>query len=240
MSTFTDAMRTALGRVRVRPLRATTLLGASGGPVPYADVLPPGALVGRGDRADIRVADAGGHVSRVHVMIEPYGLQWVVRDAGSAHGTVLLSGSGRVPLPQHVPYPIATGDEVVLASVAILALEVLVAAPGGVRTADAPPPKSRFHIDDPVLAELAHALLEPRRRRPGSQAVASAQELAERFAVNKRTIYRRLEKLGAIDQIGRHLPAGRNPPRQPSPTQYADAIAIAFPLLAIPGRDDRP
>jgi predicted component of type VI protein secretion system len=231
MTHLTEGMRATLGHVRIRPLRDTALIDATGAHVAYQDVMPPGGIAGRGDDADIRIVDGAGYVSRRHLVIEPQGLQWVIRDLRSAHGTVLHSGGKRVPLAQHVPFPVATGDEVTLALVARIGFQVVAAAPRGIRTKDASPTKSTDYIDDPELSALAYAMLEPRRHLPGSHVVPSVDDLALALGVDPRTIYRRLEKLRAIDKIGRHLPG-----RRPSPAHIADAIAVAYPYLAVPER----
>jgi predicted component of type VI protein secretion system len=224
-------MRASLGQVRLRPLRSTRFLAADGEPLSYADVEPPGALVGRGEDADVRIDDSDGYVSRRHALIEPQGLSWVVRDNDSAHGTGLQGPGKRLQLPAQVPVPLMTGDELVLAGTARFSIEVIVATPTGVRTKNAPPRGSIAYISDPVTLQLADELLRPRREDPRSTAAPSVADLSRILHVEERTVYYRLDKLKAIDEIRRQIPS-----RRASPSQIADAVARAYPYLASPRR----
>src|SRR5262245_62040493 len=116
--TMTAAMRASLGHVRLRALDRSPGFAGQGGT--YADVHPPGAVIGRaGGDADLWVLDDSGYLSRMHVLVQPLGLQWVIRDCGSAGGTrIVAPGHRRVDLPPDTPWPLVDGTEVALADVA--------------------------------------------------------------------------------------------------------------------------
>jgi predicted component of type VI protein secretion system len=228
MDTLTEAMKRSLGRVRLRAIPPTSFASSDGGAAPYAEIIPPGAVVGRGEEADVRVNDEDGYMSRLHAIIQPQELHWVISDQ-SAHGTRLQGSGKRLDLPPLVPVPIVTGDEVILARMARFSIEIIVSPPTGDRTKDAPPKGTLAYIADPEILRLADELLRPRREDPQVRTAPSVDDLSDVFHVHPRTIYLRLDKLKALDPIRRQISARRAPI-----SQIADAVAVAYPYLARP------
>jgi AraC-like DNA-binding protein len=108
---------------------------------------------------------------------------------------------------------------------------VIVTPPSGARTKDAPPPGTIAYISDQDVLRLADELVRPRRENPQLTAAPSVKDLSQVFHIDERTVYYRLDKLKAIDQIRRQIPA-----RRPTINHIADAVAIAYPYLATPRR----
>ena len=92
--------------VRGRPkLRVNTAAGLAAG---SAYDLSEGALLGRGDQADIRLED--GFASSQHARLVPQGDVMVLEDLGSTNGTFLNGEPVRGPQPLHVGDTIRIGD----------------------------------------------------------------------------------------------------------------------------------
>src|SRR3954469_7075432 len=70
--------------------------------------LSEGALLGRGDQADIRLED--GFASSSHARLVPQGDVMVLEDLGSTNGTYLNGEPLRGPQPLHVGDKIRIGD----------------------------------------------------------------------------------------------------------------------------------
>ena len=70
--------------------------------------LSEGALLGRGDQADIRIED--GFASAKHARLIPQGDVMVLEDLGSTNGTYLNGEPVRGPQPLHVGDKIRIGD----------------------------------------------------------------------------------------------------------------------------------
>src|SRR3954447_19631481 len=70
--------------------------------------LSEGALLGRGDQADIRLED--GFASSQHARLVPRGDVMVLEDLGSTNGTYLNGEPLRGPAPLHVGDKIRIGD----------------------------------------------------------------------------------------------------------------------------------
>lgn len=230
------AMRASLGHVRLRALdRSPRFADPAGDGVGYADIHPPGAVIGRaGGDADLWVQDDSGYVSRVHVLVQPLGLQWVIRDCGSIGGTrIVAPGHRRIDLPRDAPWPLVDGTEIALADVAWFTAEIVRAQPSGERTRepDGSLRRPAAILADDELLKVADALLRPRREQPGSARVPSAQDLAQELSYSERTIYNRLERLAGMDAVARHLGKERRI------ADIADAVMHAFPYLAVPRRD---
>ena len=220
-------MLRSLGHLRLRAEPGTRFLD-DGAPVGYRDISPnSGAIVGRGDDADVCVADDTGWVSRRHLLFEVEGAQWLARDYRSAHGTKMLVAGREIRLVSGIPTPVVTGVLVVLASVARFTVDVIAPPPKGSRTRDPPHPSDMFIVDDDLL-QLADALLEPRRWTPGGLSPPPYHELCERLHISSTALYARAERLRALDAVRRHLPAAS----RTSLPQLADAVAIAYPHLA--------
>jgi predicted component of type VI protein secretion system len=228
MDTLTDAMKRSIGRVRLHAVPPTSFASSDDGAATYAEIIPPGAVIGRGEEADVRVIDEDGYVSRIHAIIQPQDLQWVISDQ-SAHGTRLHGSGKRLDLLPLVPIPIVSGDEVILARVARFRIEIIVASPTGDRTKDAPPKGTLAYITDPEILRLADELLRPRREDTQVGTAPSVEDLSDIFRVHPRTVYLRLDKLKALDPVRRQISAKR-----PSTSQIADAVAVAYPYLARP------
>lgn len=90
------------GRPKLRVGTATGLVSGS------AYDLTEGALLGRGDSADIRLED--GFASSQHARLVPQGDVMVLEDLGSTNGTYLNGEPVRGPQPLHVGDTIRIGD----------------------------------------------------------------------------------------------------------------------------------
>jgi predicted component of type VI protein secretion system len=221
-------MKRSLGRVHLHAIPPTRLASSGESAAPYAEIIPPGAVIGRGVEADVRVIDEDDYVSRIHAIIQPQDLQWVISDQ-SAHGTRLQGSGKRLDLLPRVPVPIVSGDEVILARVARFRIEIIVTSLTGDRTKDAPPKGTLAYITDPEILRLADELLRPRREDAQVGTAPSVEDLSVAFGVHPRTIYLRLDKLKALDPVRRQISAKR-----PSISQIADAVAVGYPYLARP------
>ena len=91
-----------LGRPK---LRVDTAAGLASG---SAYDLSDGALLGRGDQADIRLED--GFASARHARLVPQGDVMVLEDLGSTNGTYLNGEPLRGPQPLHAGDRIRIGD----------------------------------------------------------------------------------------------------------------------------------
>lgn len=90
------------GRPKLRVGTAAGLVSGS------AYDLTEGALLGRGDSADIRLED--GFASSQHARLVPQGDVMVLEDLGSTNGTYLNGEPVRGPQPLHVGDTIRIGD----------------------------------------------------------------------------------------------------------------------------------
>jgi hypothetical protein len=86
-------------------LRVNSAAGLASG---SAYDLAAGALLGRGDQADIRLED--GFASSAHARLIPQGDVMVLEDLGSTNGTYLNGEPLRGPQPLHVGDKIRIGD----------------------------------------------------------------------------------------------------------------------------------
>ena len=86
-------------------LRVNSAAGLASG---SAYDLTQGALLGRGDQADIRLED--GFASSAHARLVPQGDVMVLEDLGSTNGTYLNGEPLRGPQPLHVGDKIRIGD----------------------------------------------------------------------------------------------------------------------------------
>lgn len=223
---LTAAMQATVGHVRLRVSRGPRLTGADGAAVNMCDVRLPGAVLGRGQEADLRILDEDEYVSRRHLALERLGLQWFACDLESTHGTVLRVGATALKLCPWIGMPVTNGDELVLAGGRlVLAVEVIRTSPQGTRTRDPTPPSREWRIEDPFTHELINALLEPRRHGGDSAHTPTVAELAETLEIGKRAVYLCLKKLEKIDAIARRLP------RDPNTPHYASAVISAYPYL---------
>jgi hypothetical protein len=95
-----------VGREPSKPkLRVNSAAGLAAG---SAYDLSAGALLGRGDQADIRLED--GFASSQHARLVPQGDVMVLEDLGSTNGTYLNGEPLRGPQPLHVGDKIRIGD----------------------------------------------------------------------------------------------------------------------------------
>jgi hypothetical protein len=92
----------ALGPPRLRVLTAAGLRDGS------AYDLSEGAVLGRGDQADIRLEDS--FASSQHARLDPQGDVMVLEDLGSTNGTFLNGEPVRGPQPLHAGDRIRIGD----------------------------------------------------------------------------------------------------------------------------------
>jgi FHA domain len=184
--------------------------------------------MGRDEAADIVLPEAEGHVSRRHLLFESHGLEWIVIDLESSHGTRLRTASSAWDLPPYVPVAVATGDRLILAGIAAISIVVVLEKPRGIPTKNASSLGSNDKRLDPKLAEFALELLKPRREQPGAVAVRSAEALADHFGVKQKTIYNWRDSLLAKDRVARNLEVSG---RSPSLDEVADAVVAAYPYL---------
>jgi hypothetical protein len=91
-----------LGRPRLRVESAAGLRGGA------AYDLSEGAMLGRGDQADIQLEDS--FASTAHARLVPHGDVVVLEDLGSTNGTYLNGEPLRGPQPLHVGDRIRIGD----------------------------------------------------------------------------------------------------------------------------------
>jgi hypothetical protein len=104
MYSASTPMARDLGRPK---LRVNTAAGLAAG---SAYDLSEGALLGRGDQADIRLED--GFASSQHARLTPQGDVMVLEDLGSTNGTYLNEEPLRGPQPLHAGDKIRIGDSV--------------------------------------------------------------------------------------------------------------------------------
>lgn len=104
MYSASTPMARDLGRPK---LRVNTAAGLAPG---SAYDLSEGALLGRGDQADIRLED--GFASSKHARLTPQGDVMVLEDLGSTNGTYLNEEPLRGPQPLHAGDKIRIGDSV--------------------------------------------------------------------------------------------------------------------------------
>lgn len=104
MYSASTPMARDLGRPKLRVDVAAGLVAGS------AYDLSEGALLGRGDQADIRLED--GFASSKHARLTPQGDVMVLEDLGSTNGTYLNDEPLRGPQPLHAGDKIRIGDSV--------------------------------------------------------------------------------------------------------------------------------
>lgn len=225
-----------LGKVRLRVAACEASFEIGDLHPASADVAPPGAVVGRGDDADLRlVGPAGESVSRRHLLIQPAGRQWAAIDCGSTHGTWEPDErAGWRRLPAGRPIPVSTGLLLALGPELRLRLEIERAPLAGATT-DPRRGRSPHGAADRVrphsLELVALALLRPRRADPRVHSVPEIGELIADLHLGKSSLYRAFRELRELPEISAQEP-GR-------PTgELADALAAAFPYLRAGGGDE--
>lgn len=102
MYSASTPMARDIGRPKLRVNVAAGLASGS------AYDLSEGALLGRGDQADIRLED--GFASSAHARLTPQGDVMVLEDLGSTNGTYLNGEPLRGPQPLHAGDTIRIGD----------------------------------------------------------------------------------------------------------------------------------
>jgi hypothetical protein len=102
MYSASTPMARDIGRPKLRVNVAAGLVSGS------AYDLTEGALLGRGDQADIRLED--GFSSSAHARLTPQGDVMVLEDLGSTNGTYLNGEPLRGPQPLHAGDKIRIGD----------------------------------------------------------------------------------------------------------------------------------
>jgi hypothetical protein len=211
------------------------------GPHPSrAEILVPGATIGRGSDADLRLVGAASEgISRRHLLVMASGRQWTVADRSSV-GTYEESDgpSGWQRLPEDFPLPVEDGMVLCLGDELLLRFELEEAAPGGATTA--PRGSSRRvgaeRIRPRELEVVAAALLASSRAGGRGSAIPPVSELAETLAMSRAAVYRRAADLRRLDEVA-PLVIGNDL------EGTARAVAIAFPYLVAasggsPSRDD--
>lgn len=197
-----------------------------------AEVVFPGAVVGRGRDADVRVTGRGSdEVSRHHLRIEPIGRQWRVRDLATRNGTWEPAADGGDRwnrLPPSVAIPVTDGWRLSLGAGVRIAFKLIPTAEQEVPTAALGhwPGRSPWEdrIRPPELEAFAAALLAGRRADPRNQAVPSVDQLAAELHVARSTAYDRLRRLRELPELASLKPGG-------DVQAVADALTLAFPYL---------
>lgn len=224
---LTDAMRASLGRLWLRAVPNTELLDADEKTLARFEVPPMGAVIGRGEEADVTVVEPEGYVSRRHLLLCAVGVRWMAVDL-SSHGTQLLTAGGDSrDLSREVPFPLAPGDRLVLARVAAVEITIETAARKGRATREAGTGRSERELLRSPLDQLAFELLRPRRESPGSAVVPSPAVLADRLGVSQRTVYAYRDQLATVRPLARRLD-----PEKLRWDELADAVATVYPYLA--------
>lgn len=232
MVELSEAMRASLGRLWLRAVPGAELVDSRENPLERFEVTPAGAMIGRGEDADVTVKEPEGYVSRHHVLLRASGVRWTAVDL-SSHGTQLLTAGGDWhDLSPGVPIPLAAGDRLVLARVAWVEVEVEIAARKGRATREPKESRLRGEFLRPPLDRLAFELLRTRRQSPGSTVVPSPAVLAEKLDVSERTVYTYRDQLAALRPLARRL--DREKLRW---DELADAVAAVYPYLAAPIRE---
>jgi len=232
-------LRAALGVVRLTLMNQPPAFRRDGRSSLTVDIEPPGAVVGRHERADVMLCggDDELYVSNFHLLIEPSGGLWVARDNGSTHGTVAHERTrGRVALRPHQPLPLVDGMEIELAGVArvrvaLVALGDVVPTlpPRGGAAAGAP-----AWIVDADQRELAELLTAPRRR--GRTERVAAEDVAQALHCSATKAHNVRRALARHREVERHLDADAHV----TFLMLADALALAFPYLVEPRSDPDP
>jgi hypothetical protein len=240
MNEVTPGVQALLGRLKVCVVGSAatfeltpghpTVSGAGAHPT-VAEIGPPEATVGRGDKADLRlVGPASKGVSRVHLLVQPAGRQWTVTDCQSSNGTYEedSDSGGWRPVPADFPVPVAPELLLCLDEDLLLRFELGPLAADGQTTAKkGVGPRARMQrIHPPELERAAAAILAPRRANPRDGRTPSVAELASVLSVSEQTVYRRLAALRELDEIPT-LMEGHAP-------DLAAALELAFPYLLAP------
>jgi FHA domain len=230
MAELTGAMRVSLGKLTLHAIPPAKLCDPNENPLSEFELQPEGAVIGRGEEADVTVAEPEGYVSRRHLLLRASGVRWMAVDLGSAHGTRLLTARGDSrELSPEVPVPLATGYQLCLARVASVLIMIEIAGPKGRATREPRGARADREFLRPPLDQLAFELLRPRRESPGSAAIPSVPDLADRLAVSGRQVYTYREQLAAVRPLARRLD-----PDKLRWDELADAVAAVYPYLAAP------
>ncbi|HKI85169.1 MAG TPA: FHA domain-containing protein, partial [Thermoanaerobaculia bacterium] len=119
MVQLTAAMRASLGKLWLRAVPPAELLDLGEEPLESFEVPEAGAVIGRGEDADVTVKEPDEYVSRGHLLLRASGARWTAVDLGSSHGTRLLTAAGHsIDLSPELPAPLAAHDRLILARVA--------------------------------------------------------------------------------------------------------------------------
>jgi len=231
---FSVGMRAALGTVRLALLNQPPAFLRDGRSALVAEVDPPGAVIGRSSRADVVLGggDQSRYLSNYHLLIQPAGGIWVVRDNGSRHGTTANEPSrGRVTLRAQQPLPLVSGMTLELAGVVRMRVELVRGAEPEIATFQPdgqPSPSVPGWISDPFQQELADLLTEPRRR--GTAARLTAEDVAAALGWSQSKAHRVRRALAEHRDVVQHIDTDG----QVSFVMLADAVALAFPYLTEP------
>jgi pSer/pThr/pTyr-binding forkhead associated (FHA) protein len=233
MVELTTAMRASLGKLWLRAVPPAKLLDSDGKPFEKFEVPEAGAVIGRGEDADVTVKDPDEYVSRTHLLLRASGVRWTAVDLGSSHGTQLLTAAGNsIQLSPGIPIPLADRDRLTLARVASVDVTIAIARRKGRPTRRRAEERLEREFLRPPLDQLAFELLRPRRESPGSVVVPSAAILAARLNVSERTVYEYRKQLAAARPL-----AGRLDREKLHWDELADAVAAVYPYLAAPIRE---
>ena len=229
----TAAMRASLGKLWLRAVPPAELLDFNEKPLEKFEVPEAGAVIGRGEDADVTVKEPDEYVSRGHLLLRASGVRWTAVDLGSSHGTQLLTAAGNsIDLSPEVPAPLAARDRLILARVALVDVTIEIARRKGRSTRQRAEERLEREFLRPPLDQLAFELLRPRRESPGSAVVPSPAILATRLNVSERAVYDYRKQLAAVRTL-----AGRLDREKLRWDELADAVAAVYPYLAAPIRE---
>jgi hypothetical protein len=237
-SHLTPGVVSLLGRVEVRVVRSEACFDLSPGgfsvhgvgPKPTrVEVSPPGCTIGRGRDADLVVTGRDcASVSRCHLLLQPFGRQWIVADLRSSKQTfeVAPDPGGWRRVPANRPLPVEPQMKLRLGHRLQLRFDLIPsegdAGDTTTRSADGAPVGSG-RIRSSNLEELAIALLARRRADPLDWRTPSTPELVASVPFERATVFRLQNELKELPEIAPYSPADRG--------ELCEALAAAFPYL---------
>jgi hypothetical protein len=204
-----------------------------------AHVIPPGALIGRGPHADVRIDRP--EVSWEHYAIQPVGVDWTVVPLRSRMGVRIKREYGdSLLLPVGFPWFLVDGSSILVGETELV---VEVNRPDSVGATTAAAARASEVLPQ-ELFETALALTAPYRDSPPRHTFTPVRELLARLdgVTSAKGIYLRLERLEAWPGIKKELQQRRDSERTGlssalpgSGSRYAElaaAIVSAYPGFA--------
>jgi hypothetical protein len=208
-----------------------TVLASGRRPV-VAEITAPGAVIGRGTDADLRLAGpASEDTSRRHLVVRPTDRQWTVANCNPKSLTYEEDEESRSWQRTASAFPISLedGQVLLLGSEFLLRFELLAVPIEGRTTArkEAGPRVFSQRIRPASLENTAMALLSYRRADPQDRRVPSLAEMEGALFQSRANVYRRLKQLRERDEVAQLLTGT-------DWSHIADALELAFPYLRVP------